>query len=131
MNRIYHPKYMVSSSDLDALTRVVYGEARGESNEGKKAAAFTVINRSQKSGKSIATEAKKPSQFCCYSGEMKDTISKNRCEEIANSCINGTCSDPTSEQPFSILEAQFLHGRKAKIHEIGRASCRERVSSPV
>ena len=25
------------SSDLDALTRVVYGEARGESDEGKKA----------------------------------------------------------------------------------------------
>ena len=47
------------SSDLDALTRVVYGEARGESDEGKKGVAWTVINRSKKSGKSIQYEAKK------------------------------------------------------------------------
>ena len=45
------------SSDLDALTRVVYGEARGESDEGKKGVAWTVINRSKKSGKSIQYEA--------------------------------------------------------------------------
>ena len=45
------------SSDLDALTRVVYGEARGESDEGKKAVAWVVINRSKKSGKSIKDEA--------------------------------------------------------------------------
>ena len=41
------------SSDLDALTRVVYGEARGESDEGKIAVAWVVKNRCAKSGKSI------------------------------------------------------------------------------
>ena len=51
------------SSDLDALTKVVYGEARGESDEGKKAVAWVVINRANKSGQSIQYEATKKSQF--------------------------------------------------------------------
>ena len=38
------------SSNLDALTRVVYGEIRGESDEGKKAHAWAVINGSKKTG---------------------------------------------------------------------------------
>ena len=32
---------MSSKDDLDALTRVVYGEARGERDEGKKAVAWS------------------------------------------------------------------------------------------
>ena len=40
-----------SSTDLGALTRVVYGEARGESDEGRRGVAWTVKNRSKKSGK--------------------------------------------------------------------------------
>ena len=83
------------SSDLDALTRVVYGEARGESDEGKKGVAWVVINRSKKSGQTIQYEATKKSQFCCYSGEMKEKKSKETCEKIAQDAINGTSSDPT------------------------------------
>ena len=83
------------SSDLDALTRVVYGEARGESDEGKKGVAWTVINRSKKSGKSIQYEATKKGQFCCYSGEMKEKSAKEKCEKIANDAIDGNNSDPT------------------------------------
>ena len=52
-----------SSTDLGALTRVVYGEARGESDEGKIAVAWTVINRHKKSGKSIQFEATKKINF--------------------------------------------------------------------
>jgi spore germination cell wall hydrolase CwlJ-like protein len=52
-----------SSTDLGALTRVVYGEARGESDEGKIAVAWTVINRHNISGKSIQFEATKKNQF--------------------------------------------------------------------
>ncbi len=59
------------SSDLDALTRVIYGEARRESDEGKIAVAWTVINRTKKSGKSIKDEATKKSQFYCFPGEME------------------------------------------------------------
>ncbi len=84
------------SSDLDALTRVVYGEARGESDEGKKAVAWVVKNRSKKSGESIKYEATKKGQFCCYSGEMKETDSKTKCEKIAKDAIDGKSSDPTN-----------------------------------
>ena len=87
------------SSDLDALTRVVYGEARGESDEGKKAVAWVVINRSNKSGKSIKDEATKKSQFCCYKGEMNKQ-SKEACEKIAQDAINGKNSDPTGGATF-------------------------------
>ena len=52
-----------SSTDLGALTRVVYGEARGESDEGKIAVAWTVINRHNISGKSIQFEATKKINF--------------------------------------------------------------------
>ena len=88
------------SSDLDALTRVVYGEARGESDEGKKAVAWVVINRANKSGQSIQYEATKKSQFCCYSGEMKEKESKNKCEKIAQDVIDGKSSDPTGGATF-------------------------------
>ena len=88
------------SSDLDALTRVVYGEARGESDEGKKGVAWTVINRSKKSGKSIKDEATKKSQFCCYSGEMKEKAAKESCQKIAQDAINGANSDPTGGATF-------------------------------
>ena len=87
------------SSDLDALTRVVYGEARGESDEGKRGVAWTVINRTKKSGKSIKDEATKKCQFCCYSGEMASVV-KDKCEEIAKAAINGESSDPTNGATF-------------------------------
>ena len=84
------------SSDLDALTRVVYGEARGESDEGKKGVAWTVKNRASKSGKSIKDEATKKGQFCCYKGEMKEKDSKEKCEKIAKDTIDGKNTDPTN-----------------------------------
>ena len=90
----------MSLSNLEALTRVVYGEARGESDKGKIAVAWTVKNRASKSGKSIAYEATKPSQFCCYSGEMKETKAKEKCEKIAKETINGENTDPTGGATF-------------------------------
>ena len=86
--------------DLGALTRVVYGEARGESDEGKRAVAWTVKNRASKSGKSIKYEATKKSQFCCYSGEMKETKARDECQKVAEDTINGSNSDPTGGATF-------------------------------
>ena len=88
------------SSDLDALTRVIYGEARGESEKGKQAVGWVVKNRSSKSGKTIKEEATKKSQFCCYSGEMKEADAKAKCEKIANDVIKNNCSDPTGGATF-------------------------------
>ena len=50
-----------SSIEFGALTRLVYGEARGERDEGRRGVAWTVINRSKKSDKIIQYEATKKS----------------------------------------------------------------------
>ena len=89
-----------SSTDLGALTRVVYGEARGECEKGKRAVAWTVKNRANKSGKTIQYEATKKSQFCCYSGEMKETKARDECQKVAEDTINGSNSDPTGGATF-------------------------------
>ena len=106
-----------SSTDLGALTRVVYGEARGESDEGKKAVAWTVINRHKKSGKSIQFEATKKSQFCCYSGEMKETNARDKCKQIADDAINGKNSDPTGGATF------FYSGNNVPSWAKGKSPC--------
>ncbi len=103
---------------LDALTRVVYGEARGESEEGKRAVAWVVINRTKKSGKSIEYEAKKKNQFCCYSGEM-DIETKKECEKIADDAINGESVDPSNGATF------FYSGKKVPNWAKDKIPCAE------
>lgn len=92
----------MASNDLVALTKVVYGEARGEPDDGKAGVAWAVINRHKKSGKSIAYEASKPRQFDGYAaaGSMSDASAKAKCEDIAKKCINGSISDPTGGATF-------------------------------
>ena len=41
---------VISAQDLDTAARTVYGEARGESFEGKVAVAHSIINRSAVGG---------------------------------------------------------------------------------
>ena len=45
--------FAFSYTDLEALQRVVYCEARGEPDNGKLAVAYTVVNRAAISGKSL------------------------------------------------------------------------------
>ena len=106
-----------SSTDLGALTRVVYGEARGESDEGKIAVAWTVINRHNISGKSIQFEATKKSQFCCYGGEMKETNARDKCKQIADDAIKGINSDPTGGATF------FYSGNNVPSWAKGKSPC--------
>ena len=107
-----------SSTDLGALTRVVYGEARGESDEGRRGVAWTVKNRSTKSGKSIQEEATKKSQFCCYSGEMKETKARDECKKVAEDTINGSNTDPTGGATF------FYSGSKVPSWAKGKEPCK-------
>ena len=107
------------SSDLDALTRVVYGEARGESEEGRKAVAWTVVNRHKKSGKTVQEEATKKSQFCCYSGEMKETKARDECQKIADDAINNRSTDPTGGETF------FYSGSNVPSWAKGQTPCKE------
>ncbi len=70
------------SSDLDVLTRVVYWEARGESDEGKKGVVWEVINRSKKSGKSIKDEASKKDNFVVIREKQRKLKSKNSAKRL-------------------------------------------------
>jgi spore germination cell wall hydrolase CwlJ-like protein len=107
-----------SSTDLGALTRVVYGEARGESDEGRRGVAWTVKNRSKKSGKSIQEEATKKYQFCCYSGEMKETKARDECKKVAQDTIDGSNTDPTGGATF------FYSGKKVPSWAEGKKPCK-------
>lgn len=106
-------------SDLLALTKVVYGEARGEPRDGQIAVAWVVKNRSAKSGKSIAFEASKPSQFYGYTaaGNMPDQKAKQNCEKIAQDVINGTLKDPTGGATF------FYSGSAVPSWAKGKSPC--------
>lgn len=55
--------------DVDTLARTIYGEARGESQAGKVAVAFVVINRVHGKawfGRTIRGVCRKPWQFSCW-----------------------------------------------------------------
>ncbi|MGH8473223.1 MAG: cell wall hydrolase [Gammaproteobacteria bacterium] len=56
--------------DLLDAARTVYGEARGESDEGKRAVAYVIANRAQSyppdRGKSLAEICRRRAQFSCW-----------------------------------------------------------------
>ena len=90
-----------SYSDLESLTRVVYCEGNGESDKSKLGIAYTVVNRSLLSGKSIAFEATKKNQFCVYSGDMLDNDKLEKCQDAAKSAINRSKMDPTNGATYT------------------------------
>jgi len=95
-------------SEKDILARLIYGEARGESDEGKKAVANVVRNRLKKKswyGKSYKEVSLKPKQFSCFNQEdpnykiltelvIFDPI-YGKCLEIACDIINNKIKDNT------------------------------------
>ncbi|VDD88702.1 unnamed protein product [Enterobius vermicularis] len=87
----------MAESDLLALTKVIYGEARGEPYEGKVAVAHVVLNRARSNGTSIQAEASRAFQFEGYAaaGGMPETGARADCERIASDVIAGRTSDPT------------------------------------
>lgn len=87
-------------TDLEALQRVVYAEARGESDEGKLAVAYVVVNRHNKSGKTIEYEATKKSQFNVWEGEMKEKEAAKKCKTKAQAAIDGSEEDPSNGATF-------------------------------
>ena len=59
---------MAPVSTVDQLTwaKTVFGEARGESQEGQLAVAFVPYNRAQISGRRVGQECLRPWQFSCW-----------------------------------------------------------------
>lgn len=59
----------MTPADLDAMTRTVWGEARGEEYEGKKAVAHVIINRWEMNHRreiTLCGVATEPYQFSCW-----------------------------------------------------------------
>ena len=109
--------FVFSYTDLEALTRVVYCEARGEPDKGKLAVAYTVINRTKKSGKSVAYEATKPSQFCVYSGNMSETAAAAKCQTYAQQAINRSAAAHSNGATF------FYSGSSVPSWAKGKTPC--------
>jgi len=58
-----------SMGDLQTAARTIFGEARGESDEGQRWVAATIITRAQRGGwwgSTLATVCKKPWQYSCW-----------------------------------------------------------------
>ena len=61
--------YSATEKDIDTLTRTVWGEARGEPDEGKAAVAHVVMNRARYGGRygdGIEGVCRKDQQFSCW-----------------------------------------------------------------
>lgn len=60
----------MDSRDMEVLAKTIFGEARGESEEGQTAVACCIINRFKAkkwfSGQTIAETCLKPWQFSCW-----------------------------------------------------------------
>jgi N-acetylmuramoyl-L-alanine amidase len=82
-----HQIPLVTFEDLEIMSKTVYGEARGESYEGKVAVAYVIINRWLKKswyGDSIAGVCKKPYQFSCWN-ENDPNLNTLRYVKLSNS----------------------------------------------
>ena len=58
-----------SNLDIDILTRTIWGEARGEGEEGMLAVGHVILNRVARGGwwgNSVTEVCKKPYQFSCW-----------------------------------------------------------------
>ncbi|CAF1237014.1 unnamed protein product [Adineta ricciae] len=97
-----------TEKDIDTLTRTVWGEARGEPDEGKAAVAHVVINRAKSGnayGEGIEGVCRKDQQFSCWN---KDDVNRGQIDKldtnnqeykknrrIVEEVLNGTRPDNT------------------------------------
>lgn len=93
--------------DLTLLALLVWGEARGESDEGKSAVAHVVMNRWRRQGfygNTIRDVIVKPWQFSCFNDsdpntgkllQVKNNDAWNRCAQAALDAYLGLSDDPT------------------------------------
>ena len=93
----------------DVLARTLYGEARGETRQGREAVACVIINRARRGGwwgSTIEDVCRKKWQFSCWNAhdpnrrkiEVVDTNDAcfAECLEIARRAIDGRLPDRTA-----------------------------------
>jgi N-acetylmuramoyl-L-alanine amidase len=94
---------------LDILARTIYGEARGESFNGKVAVAYTITNRASRPswwGSDITSVCLKPQQYSCWNPDDPNfnllgeaTLASHSfrdCLAAALLVYNRTLPDPTN-----------------------------------
>ncbi len=100
----------MNASDLFTLARTVYGEARGEDDQGRAAVAHVVLNRFRSdrwfSADTIEAVCRKPLQFSCWNKiDPNRSMVENanlddrtflRCFDVAVGVLTGRLADPTA-----------------------------------
>lgn len=98
----------VDLEDLDVMARTIYGEARGESDQGKVAVAWVIMNRVAKQtwyGRTVFEVCRKPWQFSCWNlGDPNRTVIESvqsgnaifdKCLESGRKVLASNVADPT------------------------------------
>lgn len=106
--------HVIDLSVVDVLARTIYGEARGEGEQGMIAVANVILNRVKAAmagksrwwGKDIAGVCKCPAQFSCWNKSdpnckiitsVTETDSVfQECRSVATQAIMGTLKDNTN-----------------------------------
>lgn len=91
-----------SKEDLICITDAIYFEARGESNKGKIAVGYVVINRSKKRKMTICQTVHQPGQFS-KAIKSKPVLNKKKWKEINNlayKIITNQIKDPTKGSTY-------------------------------
>lgn len=65
-------KIFYALDDTESAILTIYGEARGETFEGKQAVALVIANRAEQWGKTIRGVCYAKNQFSCYSSKDKN-----------------------------------------------------------
>lgn len=102
------PALEVPSEDVDIMARTLYGEARGESAEGKAGVGWVIRHRADRPAwpAGIAAVCQQPYQFSCWNPgdpnleQLQSVTTENpifaECVQIANQVISGAIPDPTN-----------------------------------
>ena len=99
----------ITAPDIDVLARTIYGEARGESELGKLAVAWVVVNRAKRARSSLAAACLKSIHFSCWNNarandanqlammtaDLSDPVFA-RCVIAALQAAHGLAPDPTA-----------------------------------
>lgn len=94
---------MTTFHDLEVMARTLYGEARGESYEGKLAVGHVIVNRAAKNGyggPTIAGVCKKRLQFSCWN-DFDPMLPKMQAASVEKlfECIRAALEVVTGKHP--------------------------------
>ncbi len=102
------PALEIPSEDVDIMARTLYGEARGESAQGKATVGGVTRNRTARPAwpSGIAAVCQQPWQFSCWNAgdpnlpQLRSVTTANpvfaECVEIANQVVSGSIPDVTN-----------------------------------